>query len=203
MNEDQKRNVDEAFRKLSHSMFRTWSELHLLQGLHIGAQKHAKPVMVFDRYFTELWNAIMFALMTSFGTLIDTTPRTSSLPNIVSMLRRYGALQGSARTAQKQLDQYLAGKKGALEKLRQWRHKVVAHRDPALSEDFFVTNKMDLGEIEETLRELNRLFNHLSMAVCSIYNDTEAGSMDLVAQGEGLLAALADQLEVDEHRLRS
>jgi hypothetical protein len=73
LNDDQRRNVDEAFNKLAKSMFRAWSDLHLLQGLHIGAKKHPKPVQMFDRYFTELWEAVIFALITSIGILTDTT----------------------------------------------------------------------------------------------------------------------------------
>jgi hypothetical protein len=185
MNADQQANIDTMVRAISETLFSAWSYFHLLEGFHAGSKSHPVVVQKFDRLFDQVWRAVFDGLFAKAGTLIDRTKTTYSLPNLVTMIRRYGGAE--LKLAANAVEARLSARDGPLAKIESWRHKVVAHRTPSGRADiFFKNNQMKLGEVAEGLRELEELLNTLSLEVLRIHNDTETGSLDLVQQGTDL-----------------
>ena len=129
MNPDQRANIDAAAKALSETLFSAWTYFHLLSGLHQGAKKHPTALRRFGWFFEQTWRATFDAFFAKVGTLVDATKSTQSLPNLVTMIRRYGdtTLKGLLPP----VDTALAARAGPLAKLKAWRHEVVAHRTPA------------------------------------------------------------------------
>ncbi len=189
MNADQQASIDTMVRAISETLFSAWSYFHLLEGFHAGSKSHPVVVQKFDRLFDQVWRAVFDGLFAKAGTLIDRTKTTYSLPNLVTMIRRYGGAE--LKLAAKAVAARLSAQDGPLAKIESWRHQVVAHRTPSgRADSFFKNNKMKLGEVAEGLREMEELLNTLSLEVLRIHNDTETGSLDLVQQGADLFACI-------------
>lgn len=191
MNPDQQTNIDTMVRAISETLFSAWSYFRLLEGFHAGSKSHPVVVQKFDRLFDQVWRAVFDGLFAKAGTLVDRTKATYSLPNLVTMVRRYGGTE--LKLAAKAVEERLSAQDGPLAKIESWRHQVVAHRTPSGRADvFFKNNQMKLGEVAEGLRELEELLNTLSLKVLRIHNDTETGSLDLVQQGTDLFACVGN-----------
>jgi hypothetical protein len=190
VNPDQQANIDTMVRAISETLFSAWSYFHLLEGFHAGSKSHPVVVQKFDRLFDQVWRAIFDGLFAKAGTLIDRTKTTYSLPNLVTIVLRYG--DAELQVAAKAVAGRLRAKDGPLAKIESWRHQVVAHRTPNGRADiFFTNNQMKLSEVAEGLRELGQLLNTLSLEALRIHNDTETGSLDLVQQGADLFACIS------------
>jgi hypothetical protein len=196
MNPDQRANIDAAARALSETLFSAWTYFHLLRGLHEGAKQHPTALRRFGWFFEQTWRATFDAFFAKVGTLVDATKSTQSLPNLVTLIRRYGdaPLKGLLPT----VEAALSAKAGPLAKLKAWRHEIVANRTPSVNDDaFYAANKMKLPEVEAALLELEELFNHLSWNVLGIHNDTRTGSEALVEEGANLFRLIACSLQSD------
>lgn len=192
MNADQRANIDAMVRTLAESLFSAWSYLHLLQGFHQGSKAHPVVVQEFDRLFDQVWRAIFDGLFAKVGTLIDRTKGTYSLPSLLTIVRRHGALE--LKMAAKEIETRLNTRDGPLAKIKSWRHQVVAHRTPNGREAvFYASNKMNLDEIAAGLSQLEELVNKISFEALRVHNDTETGSEDLVQQGVALFACIAER----------
>ena len=89
----------------------------------------------------------------------------------------------------------MAHNAGALAKIRNWRHKQVAHRTAQGDGDsFHEENKMGLAEIEGALKQLDEAINHLSWNMLSIHNDTKSAFEGLVEEGKTLFSTAANAL---------
>jgi len=202
MNDDQRRNVDAAFEGIVRTLIRAWSELHLLQGIHLGARTHPKVTETFDSFFGTLWDSVMFALIGSIGILVDRTSNTSSLPSLLKTLKRYKALDQHGNDVAREIEGYLREDGGPVTKLQRWRHNVVAHRTAdGLKDEFFAENKMTLAEMEMVLSQLDAHFNRLSQGVQAIYHDTKSTFYNVKIEGQSVFATIDDQLRADAEAL--
>jgi hypothetical protein len=105
---------------------------------------------------------------------------------------RYG--EAELKSVAKSVRERLDAKDGPLARLESWRHEAVAHLTPnGRADAFYMNNKMNLDEIADALRQLEQLLNALSMEALRVHNEIETGSLDLVQQGTGLFACIADQ----------
>ena len=192
MNTDQRTNIDAMIRAIAEILFSAWSYFHLLQGFHQGSKAHPVVVQQFDRLFDQVWRAVFDGLFAKAGALIDRTKGTYSLPNLLTIARKYA--DPDLKPIVKDVEDHLKARDGPLAKIKSWRHEVVAHRTPAGREGlFYVNNKMHLDDIAAGLSQLEELLNAISLEVLKVHNDTETGSEDLVQQGVALFACVAER----------
>jgi len=191
MNTDQRSNIEAMVSANVEALFSAWSYFHLLQGMHKGSKDQPAVVQRFDRFFDQVWRAVFDGLFSKAGTLIDRTRGAQSLPNLLTLARKYG--DAELRTIVKQVQASLQAREGPVAKIESWRHKVVAHRTKEGRETtFYVDNKMNLEEVASGLSQLEKLLNVVSFEVLRVINDTETGSEDLVQQGIDLFSCVAE-----------
>ena len=191
MNVDQQSNIDSMVKAIAETLFSAWSYFHLLQGFHQGSKTHPVVVQKFDRLFDQVWRAVFDGLFAKAGNLIDRSKGTYSLPNLVTITRRYGGAE--LKRVTDEVEARLNNQNGPLVKIESWRHQVVAHRTPNGRDDiFYIDNKMNLDEIAAGLTQLELLLNTISLEVLKVHNDTETGTEDLVQQGTALFACIAE-----------
>lgn len=196
MNPDQRKNLETMVEALGKSMAQAWSYFYVLKGMHEGAKVAPVLTQRFPWVLQELWRGMFDAFFAKVGTLVDVTSSTHSLPNLITLVRRYGGteLKGLIPEA----EACLSDKTGPLAKIRNWRHSQVAHRTARGHQDsFYLDNKMDMAEIEGALKQLDGAINHLSWNVLSIHNDTNSAFEGLVDEGKALFLAAAGGLEAE------
>ena len=190
MNPDQKANIDAMVVALSKSMFSAWSYLHVLRGLHEGGRDNPLVLARFGWLFEQVWRAVFDGFFAKVGTVLDSTKSTYSLPNLVTLVRRYG--DPELKQLLPEVEACLSEKNGPLAKIKNWRHAAVAHRSlESQDESFHADNKMNVAELESALVQLEEALNHLSLNVLGIHNDTRNGSKGLIVQGRSMFASLA------------
>lgn len=196
MNPDQRKNLETMVEALGESMAQAWGYFYVLKGMHEGAKAAPVSIQRFPWVLQELWRGMFDAFFAKVGTLVDVTSSTHSLPNLITLVRRYGApeLKGLVPEA----EACLSDKTGSLAKIRNWRHSQVAHRTARGHQDsFYLENKMDMDEIEGVLKQLDGAINRLSWNVLSIHNDTNSAFEGLVDEGKALFIAAAGDLEAE------
>jgi len=199
MNSDQKANIDASVRALCESLFSAWSYFHLLRGLNEGGRSNLEVVEQFSWLLDQTWRAVFDGFFANVGTLLDAKKSTYSLPNLVTLIRRYG--DAGLKQLLPEVEACLSEKDGAIAKIRNWRHQAVAHRTTGpQDQDFYAANKMTLADLEDASKQLEEALNHLSWHVLSIHNDTRSGSEGLVDEGRRLFASISMGLD---HRYRS
>jgi hypothetical protein len=190
MNSDQNANIDAAVTALSESLSSAWSYFHLLRGLHEGGRENPEVLKRFGSLFDQAWRAIFEGFFAKAGTLLDSTRSTYSLPNLVTLVRRYG--DADLKQLLPEVEACLSDKDSPLAKIKSWRHEAVAHRpQDGRDETFYTNNKMNLNDLESALMQLEEALNHLSWNVLRIHNDTRTESMSLVEEGRSLFTSLA------------
>lgn len=190
MNEDQKTNIDAAVLALGESLASAWSYFYLLRGIDQGSRQNPEVLDRFSFLYDRAWRAIFDGFFAKVGTLLDNTKGTYSLPNLVTLIRRYG--NADLKQLIPEVEACLAKKDTPLAKLQNWRHGAVAHNTANRQNDnFYNDNKMSLTEIEGALRQLEDLLNHLSWNVLAIHNDTRSGFEGIVDEGKALFACAA------------
>ena len=190
MNSDQRKNLEEMVEALGKSMARAWSYFYVLKGFHEGAKTAPVVGNQFGWLLTEVWHGLFDAFFAKFGTLIDASSTTYSLPNMIKLVRRYG--DADLKSLIPEAEACLSEKDGPISKIRNWRHAQVAHRTARGDEDtFYVENKMNLGQVEEALKQLDEAINHLSWNVLAIHNDTNSAFEPLVEQGKDFFSSVA------------
>lgn len=190
MNSDQKANIDTAVRALSESLFSAWSYFHLLRGIHEGGRENPEVFKRFGVLFDQAWRAIFEGFFAKAGTLIDSTKSTYSLPNLATLVRKYG--DANLKQLLPEIEACFSDKDSPLEKIKNWRHKAIAHHSvEGREEEFYTNNKMNLDDLESALTQLEKALNHLSWNVLGIHNDTRTGSTGLMEEGRSLFTSLA------------
>lgn len=194
MNVDQRKNLEAMVGALGKSMARAWTYFYVLKGFHEGAKTSPAVVSQFPWLLEQVWRGLFDAFFAKVGTLVDATSSTYSLPNLITLVRRYGdpELKGLIPEAQA----CIADKTGPLAKIKNWRHSQVAHRTARGDDDsFYLENKMSLADVEVALKQLDEAINHLSWNVLAIHNDTNSAFEGLVEEGKALFIAAASGLE--------
>ena len=187
MNADQKANIDAAVLALGKSLASAWSYFYLLRGIDQGSRQSPEVVNRFSFLYDRAWRAIFDGFFAKVGTLLDNTKGTYSLPNLVTLIRRYG--NADLKQLIPEVEACLAKKDSPLAKLQNWRHGAVAHNAAnRQDDDFYINNRMTLTEIESALMQLEELLNHLSWNVLAIHNDTRSGFESIVDDGKALFA---------------
>lgn len=195
MNEDQRKNLEAMVEALGKSMAQAWSYFYVLRAIHEGSKASPASTQKFPWLLDQVWRGMFDAFFANVGTLVDATGSTYSLPNLITLVRRYGGaeLKGLIPEA----EACLLDKTGALAKMKNWRHAQIAHRTARGGEtSFHVENKMDLTEIQGALKQLDDAINHLSWNVLAIHNDTSSAFRGLVHEGKALFAAVANSLDL-------
>lgn len=193
MNSDQRANLEAMVEALGKGMAQAWSYFYVLKGMNEGAKAWPAAIERFPWLLEQVWRGMFDAFFAKAGTIIDATPGTHSLPNLIKLVRRYGdaELKGLLPEA----EACLVEKDGPLAQIKNWRHSRVAHGTARGIEDsFLVENKMNVLEIEAALKQLDAAINHLSWNVLSIHNDTNSAFEPLVDEGEQLFMAVANGL---------
>lgn len=194
MNPNHQTKIEPMVTALAESLFSAWSHFHLLRGLHEGGRQHPVVLERFDQLFDQIWQAAFDGFFAKAGTLLDRTKSTYSLPNLITLVRRYG--DSDLEQLLPEIQACLAEQDSPLAKIERWRHKVVAHHTRSgRNSVFYIDNKMNLDDLEGALAQLEALLNHVSVAVLGVHNDTR-GSEDLVEEGIALFACLAAQVNV-------
>ena len=132
MNPDQKTNLDEMVEALGKSMGQSWSYFYVLKGIHEGVKASPVATQAFPWMFDQLWRGMFDAFFAKVGTLIDSTASTYSLPNLITLVRRYGDSETKALIAE--AEACLTEKESALSKIKKWRNSQVAHKSARTSE---------------------------------------------------------------------
>ena len=189
MNADQNANIEAAVGALCESLFSSWSYFHLLRGLSEGGRSNPAVVEQFSWLLDETWQAIFDGFFAKVGTLLDARKSTQSLPNLVTLIRKYG--DAELKQLLPEVEACLSEKDSAIAKIKTWRHEAVAHRKTNPKGDFYLANKMTLDDLETALKQLEQALNHLSRHVLSVHNDTRSGSAHLIEEGRRLFAALS------------
>jgi AbiU2 len=172
------------------SLFSAWSYLHLLRGLHEGGRDNPVVLARFGWLFDQAWRAVFDGFFAKVGTLLDSTKSTYSLPNLVTLVRRYGDTE--LKQLLPEVEACLSEKSGPLAKIKNWRHEAVAHRSSeGQEESFHADNKMNLADLESALTQLEEALNYLSWNVLGIHNNIRDGSDGLVEDGRSMFASLA------------
>ena len=193
MNPDQRRNLEEMVEALCNAMFGAWEYFHILQGFHEGAKLSPAVVGRFGRLFEEIWRGLFDAFFAKVGTIVDSTRSTKSLPNLITLVNRYG--DEGLKELVPEAQACLSDKTGPLAKIANWRHQQVAHHTSKGREAaFHLDNKMSLVDLESALKQLDEAINHLSWHVLSIHNDNRAGSAALIDDGRALFEFTAKGL---------
>jgi len=175
-------------------MAQAWSYFYVLKGLHEGAKASPAVIQRFPWLLEQVWRGMFDAFFAKVGTLVDATSRTYSLPNLITLVRRYGDVELKSLIPEAEFCMLDIG--GPLAKIRNWRHAQVAHRTARGDEDSFrEANKMGIGEIEGALKQLDKAINHLSWNVLSIHTDTNSAFEGLVEEGKGLFLTAAIALD--------
>ena len=189
MNPDQKANIDISVSALSKNLASAWSYFYLLRGLDQGSRQNPEVVKRFSLLYDRAWRAIFDGFFAKVGTLLDNTKGTYSLPNLITLIRRYGS--PDLKQLIPEVESCLAKKDSPLSKLKNWRHDAVAHHAGDRGSGFHTDNSMTLTEIEGALSQLEDLLNHLSWNVLAIHNDTHSGFESVVEDGKLLFACAA------------
>ncbi len=189
MNADQKTNIDAAVLALGENLACAWSYFHLLRGIDQGRLQSPEVIERFSMLYDRAWRAVFDGFFAKVGTLLDNTKSTHSLPNLVTLIRRYGSAELKQLIPEVELS--LTKKGSSLSKLRNWRHDAVAHHAADRNPNFYTDNQMNLTEIEGALVQLENLLNHLSWNVLNIHNETRSGFEALVDDGKSLFAFTA------------
>lgn len=190
MRSDQKDNFDSAVTALSKSLSSAWSYFHLLRGLHEGGRENPEVLIRFEWLLDQAWRAIFEGFFAKVGTLLDSTKSTYSLPNLITLVRKYG--DADLKQLLPEVEACLADKDSPLEKIKNWRHKAVAHHPKGgQDETFYTNNRMNLDDLEDALTQLDETLNHLSWNILAIHNNTRSGSVGLVMEGRTLFSAIA------------
>lgn len=193
MNPDQRTNLEGMVEALGKSMGQAWSYFYVLQGMHEGAKATPAAVQHFPWLLEQVWRGMFDAFFAKVGTLIDATASTYSLPNLITLVHRYG--DAELKKLIPEAEGCLSEKDGPLVKIKNWRHSHVAHRTARGNRDsFYVENKMNLTELEGALKQLDEAINHLSWNVLAIHNDTNSAFAPLVEEGKHLFLAVANGL---------
>jgi hypothetical protein len=193
MNADQQANIEAAVDALCESLFSAWSYFHLLRGLSEGGRSNPAVVEQFGWLLDQTWQAIFDGFFAKLGTLLDATKSTHSLPNLVTLIGKYG--DAELKQLLPEVEVCLSEKGGAFAKIKTWRHEAVAHRKANPKGDFYLANKMTLDDLETALKQLDQVLNHLSRHVLSIHNDTRTGSVHLIEEGRRLFVAISKGLK--------
>ena len=189
MNSDQEANINAAVLALGQNLACAWSYFFLLRGLDQGSRQDPEVVERFGLLYDRAWRAIFDGFFSKVGTLLDNTKGTHSLPNLITLIRRYGSPE--LKQLLPEVESSLKQKDSPLLKLRNWRHDAVAHDVADRAAEFHTDNRMTLTEIESALTQLEGLLNHLSWNVLAIHNDTRSGFESLVEDGKSLFACAA------------
>jgi hypothetical protein len=189
MNIDEKANIDAAVLALGQNLACAWSYFHLLCGMHQGSRQSPEVIERFGMLYDRAWCAVFDGFFAKVGTLLDTTKSMYSLPNLVTLIRRYGSAE--LKQLIPEVESSLTKKGSSLSKLRNWRHSAVAHHATNRDPNFHKDNKMTLTEIEGALVQLEDLLNYLSLNVLAIHNETRSGFEGLVDDGKSLFAFTA------------
>jgi hypothetical protein len=189
MNSDQVANINAAVLALGQNLACAWSYFFLLRGLDQGSRQNSEVVKRFGSLYDCAWHAIFDGFFAKVGTLLDSDKGTYSLPNLITLIRRYGSPE--LKQLLPEVESSLKQKDGPLLKLQKWRHKAVAHDVTDRAATFRIDNRMTLTEIESALTQLEGLLNHLSRNVLAIHNDTRSGFESLVEDGKFLFACAA------------
>lgn len=189
MNTDQKANIDAAVLALGKNLTCAWSYFHLLRGMDQGSRQSSEVIERFGTLYDRAWRAVFDGFFAKVGTLLDNTKGTHSLPNLISLIRRYGSAE--LKQLVPKIESSLTKKGSSLSKLRNWRHEAVGHDAVDRNPNFYTDNKMTLSEIESALVQLQELLNHLSWNVLGILYETRSGFEGLVDDGKSLFAFAA------------
>lgn len=190
MNADQKANIDAAVSELGQNLAIAWSYFYLLRGLDQGSRQSPEVVERFSLLFDRAWRAIFDGFFAKVGTLLDNTKGTYSLPNLITLVRKYGSRD--LKQLIPEVESCLAKQGSPLSKLKNWRHQAVAHHAANRGSGFHTDNRMTLSDIEGALSELEDLLNHLSLNILAIHNDTHSGFESLAEDGKLLFSFVAE-----------
>lgn len=190
MNPDQRANLDAAVLSVGKSLVVTWSYFHVLRGLDNGRLQNPNVVLQHGLFYDRLWRVAFDAFFAKVGIVLDTKRNNYSLPNLLTLARRYGTPE--LRRPLLEIQNEIDDENSSLAKLKRWRHEIVAHKPTIqVDSDFHAKNGMTLSEIEAALGMLDDYLNRISFNFLSIHSEHRSVFEAVVQQAESMFAACA------------
>ena len=90
MNPDQRANLDAAVLSVGESLAVAWSYFHVLRGLDNGRLQNPNVVLQHGLFYDRLWRVAFDAFFAKVGIVLDSKRRYYSLPNLLTLARKYG-----------------------------------------------------------------------------------------------------------------
>lgn len=164
--------------------------MHLIRGLQAGAKEN--PVRVEENALAIdlIYRASFDAIFAAFGTIVDNTKKTYSLPSIMAQIKNYTQQDHPIRAKLKEVEKALnSNEDSPLVRMRNWRHKVVAHHTKeGRAQEFYPDNKLYLDEVESLLQEIEDLANKISVPLLRQGTECRSGAeKDVKRQVRSLL----------------
>jgi hypothetical protein len=116
MNPDQKANIESAVWAIGQSLSCAWSYLHLLRGLDQGRCQYPEVIERFGLLYDRMWRSVFDGFFARVGTVLDSTKGTHSLPNLITLIRRYDTVD--LKQLLPDVEKRLSERNTALAKLR-------------------------------------------------------------------------------------
>lgn len=192
MNPDQTQNVAVAFDRIFEALFRCWNYIHLIRGLQAGARENPGRLEENALAIDLIYRGVFEALFAAFGTIVDTTKSTYSIPATITKSKRYTQQDHPIREELEDVEKAIRSKdNSALVRMSNWRHKVVAHHTKEGREnEFYPENKLYLEEVEDLLHDIEDLVNRITVPLLSQGTECRSGAEnDLKRQAKNLLNA--------------
>ncbi len=181
--------IEAAVLALVEILHKCWGHYHLLQGIHKGSKEYPSAISEHNNVLMQIWRSGFEALFAATGTLLDKGKDTVSISTLITLVRRLGT--PDVKSILPDIENQLNDKTGEIQKFREWRHNVIAHlsqhgRDMM----FYEKNKMNLVQVEKTLKKLESIVNEISWHATSIHNTVRPASANLVQNGVFLMKSL-------------
>jgi hypothetical protein len=190
MNSDQRANLDAAVLAVGESLALAWSYFHVLRGIDNGRLQNPSVVQQYGFLYDRLWRAVFDGFFAKVGTVMDTTRNNHSLPNLLTLARRYASPE--LKPLLPKIEEEFSNESLPLAKLKRWRHEMVAHRPAVQADsDFHSTNRMTLTEVQAALEKLDEYVNQVSMSLLSIHSEHRSAFEGVTQEAEALFAACA------------
>lgn len=156
LNQQQRENLVADADALNSALCSAWRTFYLMRGIHLGVKEHPQALERYPRALSEIWRAQFWALVANTGNLLDRTSNTHSLPRLLIKIRRYFKKCPKLEMLADEIESQLNADDGPFRKIREWRHKVIAHNSRDAIEVFDIY-PMALDEIEALLNQLTEL----------------------------------------------
>lgn len=164
--------------------------MHLIRGIKAGAKENPAKLEENSLAIDLIYRGAFDAIFAAFGTIVDNRKKTYSLPSVIVKIKKFTQQDHPIRAELKKVEKALnSSENSPLIRMRNWRHKVVAHHTKeGRAKEFYADNKLYLDEVEGLLQEIEDLVNKLSVPLLRKGTECKSGAeRDVRRQAMNLL----------------